>query len=302
MHETIEALSAYVDDEVSAAERARIEAHLAACVDCASRKTLLERASASVRALPVPEPTIDEARRIREGVLAQTRSRYRVQRGLRSGLRPLWAGAGALALVIVAVIAGSALFRGGRNPAGTTAGSKSSEAGASALAFDNAHEVRSFVAGDADVKQALDAAEALDAAGAGGAPGQSRGETATSAPQAPAPAKQRFGAKAPAEEAPDAASAPEPPTTLQAPPDSGRNELRAAAPERSFAECLAERQEGRTDIRLAATRAATYAGEPAWLLVYAVPSPAPGGAEQVAFYVVARADCEVLTHQVLGAP
>jgi hypothetical protein len=314
VHETIEALSAYVDGEVSPPERARIEAHLAACVDCASRRTLLERASSSVRTLPVPEPTTDEARRIREGikedvgngVLAQTRRPRRVRRGLSRGLRPVWAGAGAFLLVIVAVIAGSLPFRGNggngsdRRSETTTAAPGSSGAGMGAIAFDSPGEVRSFVSQDAEVKRALDAAESLgpaDAAAPPAVPAQGGIGTAPAAPQAPAPAPQRFGAKAPAQSAPDAASAPVP-NTLQTPADPGRNELRAAGPERSIAECLAERQEGTPAVRLATTRPATYAGTPAWLLVYAVPAPARGGPEQVAVDVVARADCALLTHLV----
>src|SRR5207249_4209959 len=101
MHETIEALNAYVDNEVSAAERARIDAHLAACVDCASRKALLEQASASVGALPAPTLTAEESRRIRQGVLGRTRRRS----ARHPRLRPAWAGA--LALVVAGPGAGS---------------------------------------------------------------------------------------------------------------------------------------------------------------------------------------------------
>jgi hypothetical protein len=303
VHETIEALSAYVDDEVSPAERSRIEAHLAACVDCTSRKTLLERASASLRTLPAPEPTMDEARRIREGVLRQTRRRPSARTRLWGGLRPVWAGAGALALVVVAVVVGSVLLRGQPRHSDTTAAKAGSPgAGAGTLAFANPRDVRSFVSADASVKHALDTVEARGPAEAGEAPAQGLTAPAAPMPQGPAvPGALRYGAKAPA--LPDAASAsPAPPTTMQAPADSSRNELRAAAPERSSGDCLAERQEGRTDIRPAVARAATYAGKPAWLLVYAMPAPAPGGPEQVAVYLVGRADCGVLTYQVFGAP
>ncbi|MGH2690340.1 MAG: anti-sigma factor family protein, partial [Actinomycetota bacterium] len=75
MHETIETLSAYVDGEVSPAERSRIQGHLASCTDCAARKRLLEGAAATLRDLPPISPTADESRAIRQGVLGRARRR-----------------------------------------------------------------------------------------------------------------------------------------------------------------------------------------------------------------------------------
>jgi hypothetical protein len=132
---------------------------------------------------------------------------------------------------------------------------------------------------------------------------ESRKDAAGAMPQAPPAPALGYGPKALPSGIPDATShSVTPPSTLQAPVDSGRNDLRAAAPERSASDCLAERQKDRPDLRPAVARPATYSGKPAWLLVYAVPPPSPGGPEQVAVYLVGRADCNVLTYQVFGAP
>ncbi|HEY8201611.1 MAG TPA: zf-HC2 domain-containing protein [Actinomycetota bacterium] len=296
MHETIEALNAYVDDEVSAAERARIDAHLATCVDCASRKALLEQASASVGALPTPSLTAEESRRIREGVLGRTGGRS----PLRGRLRPAWAGA--LALVVAGVVAGSGLLRNHTRPATTAAGAGSAASQANAPVFGNPGDVRAFVSTDTGVKRALEtlkAQEALPAPAAGG------GETAKANQQAPDAL--RYGANsapAPPGAGSLGAGSPTMPKTMA---DANRTELPAGAPERSAPErsamdCLAERRRDQADIRPVLSRPATYTGRAAWLLVYAAPAPSSGEPQKLAVYVVGRANCEVLTYQVVGAP
>ncbi|MDP9266599.1 MAG: zf-HC2 domain-containing protein, partial [Chloroflexota bacterium] len=50
-------LSAYVDDALDAAERARVAAHLAACGLCASRARELSATAGLLRALPDPRPS-----------------------------------------------------------------------------------------------------------------------------------------------------------------------------------------------------------------------------------------------------
>lgn len=282
MHETIEALSAYVDNEVSAGERARIEAHLASCTDCTSRKALLEGASASLRTLPPVSPTAAESRRIRQGVLGRTR-----RRSLFPGrLRPVWAGAGAgaLALVVAGVVAGAGMLRNQPSHDNTTAG-RSSSAPQAAPVFESPEDVRSFVSSDSGVKRALGAISPSAASG-------SKGAEAPLGATVPGAAQDRTRSLK--------GAPPAPPKTTAGP---GRRELAEPAPERSAGDCQAEVQHDQaSDLRPLLTRAATYRGTPAWLLVYAAPAPSPGGAERLVVYLVGRADCGLLTYQLVPAP
>lgn len=61
-HITLEDLSAYIDGEVKDAEGLR--AHLQQCSECAQRHVALARISASVQALPAPEPRAGFAKRV----------------------------------------------------------------------------------------------------------------------------------------------------------------------------------------------------------------------------------------------
>jgi putative zinc finger protein len=301
MHETIEALSAYVDDEVSAGERTRIEAHLASCTDCASRKVLLERASASVRTLPPIAPTAAESLRIRRGVLGRTRR----QSPFPGRLRPAWAGAGALALVAAGVVAGGSMLRHRPSHDTTTAGAGSS-ASQNAPVFDSPADVLSFVSTDSGVKRAYESISSSAPSGAG-----RTGEATTPEGPAvpPAPDAARYGTdsakSAPAPAAPMPGSAPRELAKAASPPIGGeaRSTPPGAAAERSVGDCQAERRRDQAgNVRPVLTRAATYMGKPAWLLVYAPPPPSPGAKERLVVYLVGRADCGLLSYQLVAAP
>ena len=299
MHETIEALNAYVDNEVSAAERARIDAHLAACVDCASRKALLEQASASVGALPAPTLTAEESRRIRQGVLGRTRRRS----ARHPRLRPAWAGA--LALVVAGVVAGSGLVRSRTHSQTTAARVGAPASQANPPVFDNPGDVRMFVSTDTGVKRALEALERQGNQGA--APAPAAGEAGRSKATQQSPEALQYGAKsapAPPGAGSQGAAAPTAPKVMA---DAGRTEVPPAAPEgsgpeRRATDCLAERQHDQADIRPVLSRPATYTGRAAWLLVYVAPAPSPSEPEKLAVYLVGRADCGVLNSQIIAAP
>ena len=300
MHETIEALSAYVDNELSAGERARIEAHLASCTDCASRKVLLERASASVRTLPPIAPTAAESRRIRQGVLGRTRRRPLVP----GRLRPAWAGAGALALVVAGVVAGGSMLRHQARQDNTTAGAGSSALQAAPV-FDSPAEVLSFVSTDAGVKRAYESVSSSPGGGAGEA-GAPKGLAVPSVPDGAQPGTDSAKEGALAPPAATAGSGPREPARAASPRSAegaGSNAPAPAAAERSAGDCQAERQRDQVSgVRPVLTRAATYTGKPAWLLVYAAPPSSPGAKERLVVYLVGRADCGLLTYQLVAAP
>jgi anti-sigma factor RsiW len=59
-----EHLTAYVDDELAPADRARFEGHLGTCAVCPGELALLRRALPPLRALPRLEPSADLRRRV----------------------------------------------------------------------------------------------------------------------------------------------------------------------------------------------------------------------------------------------
>ena len=66
-------LSAYVDDELGPAERARVERHAAACPECAGELEALRQVAARARALPDREPAAATADRLWAGIAAAAR-------------------------------------------------------------------------------------------------------------------------------------------------------------------------------------------------------------------------------------
>lgn len=113
-HVNVDMLSAYLDNQVTPAERARVEGHLAACAACRSELDGLRRTVVLLQALPrVPVPrafTLSEA---------QVGSH-------RPQTQPAWAGwarglAAVTALALVAVVAVSLLNRPSWQPAATVA-------------------------------------------------------------------------------------------------------------------------------------------------------------------------------------
>jgi putative zinc finger protein len=286
MHETNEALSAYVDGEVSPAERSRIQGHIASCPDCAARTNLLEGASASLRGLPALTPTADESRRIRQGVLGRTR-----RRSFAPWLRPQWVGAGvgALALVVAGIYAGTGMLRRGGDDQVTAARDNRStqQSGAPEAVFNTVEELRSYVSADAAIRDSL--------------------KTPPSPPAAkPAPARSLDEDSSGKGDAGTAPSAPAP--APAAAPETAENTAKSfgaapAAPERPAEDCLTDllRTQG-PEVRPVLTRPATWEGKPAWLLVLARAPSKAGEKESLQVYLVGRADCGLLTYQFTAAP
>ncbi|MHB0878033.1 MAG: anti-sigma factor family protein [Anaerolineae bacterium] len=93
VHET-ESLSAYLDGQVSAAERSRIERHLAECRECAAELQQLQRVVSLVRACPPVRPP-------RSFVLSPEQVAVRAPRPLFVRLSPYATAVAALLLVLV---------------------------------------------------------------------------------------------------------------------------------------------------------------------------------------------------------
>jgi hypothetical protein len=89
-------VSAYCDGEVTPEERARVEAHLAECAECAEALAAYRRLGQAIRALP-------------QGTPSRTLW-FRIQEGLARPARPLWwrllPVASAAVVLLVAVVAG----------------------------------------------------------------------------------------------------------------------------------------------------------------------------------------------------
>src|SRR2546421_445288 len=125
-HADTELLSAYLDGRVPEAARARLEAHLASCPECAGRRAALEAAVGAVAALPLVSPTAEEKEAIRRGVLERVAGT-----GQPAGGRPgawrrtlrwrLSAAGGAAALVVAGVFAYVVVRSSSPTPRPTTA-------------------------------------------------------------------------------------------------------------------------------------------------------------------------------------
>jgi hypothetical protein len=72
-HDEFDLLSAYVDGELDAAERARVDAHLPACSDCRATLDALRATVTELRALEDPIPSAQDSWALR-GVVARARS------------------------------------------------------------------------------------------------------------------------------------------------------------------------------------------------------------------------------------
>src|SRR6185436_13559887 len=73
-HDVEPRLSEFVDDTLTASERAPIGAHVATCADCRGRAEDLERLRAAARTLGTMMPPSDLWRRIAAGMEADTHS------------------------------------------------------------------------------------------------------------------------------------------------------------------------------------------------------------------------------------
>lgn len=294
-HPEPEQLSAYLDHELAAAERARLEEHLGACASCQATRSALEASMRAVAALPPLSPTATEARALRAEVLDQLRSQHRAPSpvaGLAASFAAwrrrlswrLYAAAAAVAVLLTGAISlaafelssaspmaaspaaapsaanrsGSAAANGAlRQPAGSTkaAGARPS------LAFSSPDQAWAYVAGQASsLTPSAEKVNAADAAGATNGFLQSLAAQPGSSDTAAGIAPDFLGATGPA------ASTPVPaPSPLYAP----------ALPAGSLAACVSAVQAlvPTPSVPLEAV-AVTYQGRPAWLLVYAFAPPA----------------------------
>jgi len=282
-HTDTELLSAYLDGEVPEAARARLEAHLASCPECAGRRAALEAAAGAVAILPLVSPTAEEREAIRRGVLERLSATGQRAAGgpgaWRLALRwRLSAAAGAAALVVAGVFAYAAVRSSPPTPGGTTASAPAASSPA-APAFSSGAELLAYAASLPAVVQGVRTHTAADAAPAtesfisrlAGSPEAASAPTGASG----------FSAASPRAAAP----APE---KAMAPP---------ALPPGSLAGCV-------QSVILAqpvpvvplAEAAVTFQGRPAWLLVFA---SAPAGStsgplSQVEVRVLTQAGCATL--------
>jgi hypothetical protein len=106
-HLDVETISAYLDQELGGAEIRLAEAHLAGCARCASQMGSLQEAASALAGVPRVEITPDEHRALRQAVLS-SRSSSAARWPLLSPRR-VWAVAGALSVVLIAVVGFAAL-------------------------------------------------------------------------------------------------------------------------------------------------------------------------------------------------
>lgn len=97
-HEESELLSAYLDGELTAADRTRVDEHLPSCADCRATLGALRATLADLRALPEPDLPGQVSWAVRAAVA-------RERRGLASRYRRWVAVAGGVAAAFVAVLA-----------------------------------------------------------------------------------------------------------------------------------------------------------------------------------------------------
>jgi putative zinc finger protein len=129
---TLDELSAYVDDELEPAQKAKVAQHVAGCVDCRARVDGLRQTANLVRALPMESPP-------RTFTIPAQR-----QRALRRWAPVGWIGGAAAALLVIAFgvqqlhVPGSAtsLTSGSRNTGPGAAYSSEQAAGAPAAGQD----------------------------------------------------------------------------------------------------------------------------------------------------------------------
>lgn len=143
VHETDEALSAHLDEEDGAADRARIESHLSLCDECSFRSQMMQQARAAVSRLAEVGPTPDESRSIRLAVIEGKK---------RKVLPRVWALAGGVAMVVAGFTVYAALHQ--RTPQQTTGAALSRFDEASApLVFGSDEEVRKAVMSMSEVTE-----------------------------------------------------------------------------------------------------------------------------------------------------
>lgn len=67
-HDELELLSAYLDEELDASDRARLDVHIASCAECRSTLTGLQATLTDLRSLPEPAPTPQDSWALRAAI------------------------------------------------------------------------------------------------------------------------------------------------------------------------------------------------------------------------------------------
>src|SRR5919197_6434579 len=122
-HPELEQLSAYLDDELDAAARSALEAHVTSCAECRTTLDALRSTIADLATLPAVAPTEQDSWALRAAIASARAPSKRWQRAA-------WA-AGAVAAAAIAVVA--VVRPGADNGAALKAGAPQ-EQGARALA------------------------------------------------------------------------------------------------------------------------------------------------------------------------
>lgn len=289
-----ESLSAYLDGELDAGERTRVEEHLGSCAECSATRARLAAAVGSVAALGPVTVTADEHRALRQAVL---NSRPSGSKARRFGF-PQFALAGGLAIVAFTALAFSFLRPGGQGTsqdALTEAGAPGS--GGLSFSFDSPEEVDRTVAALPEVAAGVKQYRAGDAPRRDADPervevfagrGEAGGGASPNAPPPLARSEERTdsaGNAAPAVPGP-VAGAPVPPTggsgsAEGSDSDEGPSTAQNSAPglfsPQAADECLGRvvNTQSYPMIPLVA-REASFEGRPAWLLVFAWSPDATG--------------------------
>lgn len=96
-HDELDLLSSYLDEELDAPERARLEAHMTSCGECRSTLSALQSTVADLKTLPEPAPSLQDSWALRAAI-------RRARSPMRKWQRMSWA-AGAVAAAAIAVFA-----------------------------------------------------------------------------------------------------------------------------------------------------------------------------------------------------
>lgn len=265
-HFDLDSLSAHLDGELAAPERALIDEHLKTCAQCDATSRRLRLASGSVASLGPLRMTTDEHRTLRQAIIAAPGARAPGGRGW--GNRR-WALAGALGLV-VAVAFGVAILRPPASDRSTSIlAEAAAPAGGPALILDSEQAIAPAVRNLPEVAAALNrSAPPQPLNGADGAPGAQDGFNGQAAPEG------------------SAKVAPQDDQSAQSTAGDGGQT------------CLEKVAAGQSEpLAPVLVRRAVYRGRPAWLLVYTTaPGPAPG---RIRAYLIDPQACAALTGPAL---
>lgn len=253
-HDELDLLSAYLDGELDAPDRGRVEAHLADCAECRRTLQALRMTVADLATLPEPAPSPQDSWALRAAV-------RRARRPVRRWERLAW-GAGAAAAVLVGVLVVVQGQRSADRDAALTAKEAGRPGGASGPIFETGAD---YDEQSALARLATFGGEATLPTGTGGAPAEDR-STDTSAPAA--------------------AAQPGPPASYDLRASSAETKVADPPPELARCERVVR---GSTAEPLEALRfeIARYRGEPAFLMFFQT-------AGRIELWVMARADCRLL--------